>query len=133
MLCKFFLLGGTCLAPTTDDAATHENAELAEFSRRILACWKFIHQHDCSIGIRALANVLCENITDLDDIVWVLRQEARVADISWIPFFEICGNKNFSEFGGLVGKTIRAPQTLLGHILEIVSVLSSIRHESWPR
>ena len=93
MLCKFFLLDGTNLTPTTDDEATHENAELAELRRRILACWKFIHQHDCSIGIRALANVLCENITDLDDIVWVLRQEARVADISWIPFFKYVGIK----------------------------------------
>ena len=79
-LCEFFRQGGSDLSPVTSEDQRNftEAPTLKQLRKDLHKAWFDILGHPCSKELRALANVLCKDHTDLNDIIWVKRQDSRI-------------------------------------------------------
>jgi hypothetical protein len=78
---EFFVLGGSDFDPIVDEDDERnfvESSRVKELRKQCLALWKRIIGQPGSQELRALATVLCKDNSDINDIIFVKRNDARI-------------------------------------------------------
>ena len=77
----FFLIGGKDFDPISsqdDPRLLTETPECKELRKKIIKDWQRIITDPASAMLRAMATILCADNTDLNDMIFQLRTDARV-------------------------------------------------------